>query len=155
MKKNIERKTKYNKSKKLVKLKKLLLKKRHGKLRLARLFVIINSTFLVLFIISCNSSYLFNVVCKWIFFSLFLISFIAFLYFIIGYVTIDNDLKLPLKRWIVNGLTIAYVVCCITFINLLYGPYPKFREWLITTAMETMNHQYLCKIFYSDSYNGC
>ena len=32
----------------------------------------------------------------------------------------------------------------------LYGPYPKFREWLITTAMTTMNHQYIAKIFYSD-----
>lgn len=33
---------------------------------------------------------------------------------------------------------------------LLYGPYPKFRHWLITTAMTTMNHQYLAKWFYSD-----
>ena len=33
---------------------------------------------------------------------------------------------------------------------LLYGPYPKFRNWLITTAMTTMNHQYLAKWFYSD-----
>ena len=33
---------------------------------------------------------------------------------------------------------------------LLYGPYPKFRNWLITTAMTTMNHQYLDKWFYSD-----
>ncbi len=33
---------------------------------------------------------------------------------------------------------------------LLYGPYPNFREWLITTAMTTMNHQYLAKWFYSD-----
>ncbi len=33
---------------------------------------------------------------------------------------------------------------------LLYGPYPNFREWLITTAMTTMNHQYLAKWFFSD-----
>lgn len=33
---------------------------------------------------------------------------------------------------------------------LLYGPYPNFREWLITTAMSTMNHQYLATLFYSD-----
>ena len=33
---------------------------------------------------------------------------------------------------------------------LLYGPNPKFRNWLITTAMTTMNHQYLAKWFYSD-----
>ena len=34
---------------------------------------------------------------------------------------------------------------------LLYGPLPKFRNWLITTAMTTMNHQYLATMFYSDS----
>ena len=33
---------------------------------------------------------------------------------------------------------------------LLYGPLPKFRNWLITTAMTTMNHQYLATAFYSD-----
>lgn len=33
---------------------------------------------------------------------------------------------------------------------LLYGPYNGFRNWLITTAMTTMNHQYLATIFYSD-----
>lgn len=33
---------------------------------------------------------------------------------------------------------------------LLYGPYRGFREWLITTAMTTMNHQYLATWFYSD-----
>lgn len=33
---------------------------------------------------------------------------------------------------------------------LLYGPYSKFRNWLITTAMTTMNHQYLATWFYSD-----
>lgn len=32
---------------------------------------------------------------------------------------------------------------------LLYGPYDGFRNWLITTAMTTMNHQYLATSFYS------
>ena len=34
---------------------------------------------------------------------------------------------------------------------LLYGPLPKFRDWLVTTAMTTMNHQYLATMFYSDA----
>lgn len=34
---------------------------------------------------------------------------------------------------------------------LMYGPYAGFRNWLITTAMTTMNHQYLATWFYSDS----
>lgn len=33
---------------------------------------------------------------------------------------------------------------------LLYGPYSGFRDFWITTAMTTMNHQYLAEIFYSD-----
>lgn len=35
-------------------------------------------------------------------------------------------------------------------IFLLYGPYNKFRNFLITTAMSTMSHQYLATWFYSD-----
>lgn len=34
---------------------------------------------------------------------------------------------------------------------LLYGPWSGFRNWLITTAMTTMNHQYLATWFYSDN----
>ena len=33
---------------------------------------------------------------------------------------------------------------------LLYGPYSGFREWLITTAMTTMTHQYFATWFYDD-----
>ena len=33
---------------------------------------------------------------------------------------------------------------------LLYGPISSFRNWYITTAMTTMNHQYLATWFYSD-----
>ena len=31
----------------------------------------------------------------------------------------------------------------------MYGPYNGFRDWYITTAMTTMNHQYLATWFYS------
>lgn len=33
---------------------------------------------------------------------------------------------------------------------LLYGPWHGFRDWLITTAMTTLNHQYFATWFYSD-----
>ena len=33
---------------------------------------------------------------------------------------------------------------------LLYGPYNGFRDWLITTAMTTMTHQWIAQIFYSE-----
>ncbi len=57
-----------------------------------------------------------------------------------------------LKLW--QKLVIT-VICIFMFLGsgfafLLYGPYPNFREWLITTAMTTMTHQYLAKWFYSD-----
>ncbi len=32
---------------------------------------------------------------------------------------------------------------------LLYGPYSGFRDWLITTAMTTMTHQWIAYVFYS------
>lgn len=37
----------------------------------------------------------------------------------------------------------------ITGLTLLYGPWKNFREWLITTAMTTMTHQYYATWFYS------
>ena len=33
---------------------------------------------------------------------------------------------------------------------LLYGPYNGFRDWLITTSMTTMTHQWIAKLFYDD-----
>ncbi len=40
-------------------------------------------------------------------------------------------------------------VIAITVLFLLYGPYNGFRDWLVTTAMGTMNHQYLATTFYN------
>ena len=38
----------------------------------------------------------------------------------------------------------------ITGLMLLYGPWSNFREWLITTAMTTMSHQYFATWFYDE-----
>lgn len=38
-------------------------------------------------------------------------------------------------------------IACLVF--LLYGPWNKFRDWYITSAMTTMNHQWLATMFYS------
>lgn len=38
----------------------------------------------------------------------------------------------------------------ITGLTLLYGPWRGFRDWLITTAMTTMTHQYFATWFYDD-----
>ena len=37
-----------------------------------------------------------------------------------------------------------------TVLFLLYGPISAFREWLVTTAMTTMTHQYFATWFYDD-----
>lgn len=65
---------------------------------------------------------------------------------------INNSENKKLKLW---QKVIIFIICIGVmfgsgFAFLLYGPYPNFREWLITTAMTTMNHQYLAKWFYSD-----
>ena len=38
----------------------------------------------------------------------------------------------------------------ITVLFLLYGPWNGFRNWLVTTAMTTMTHQYFATWFYDD-----
>lgn len=52
-----------------------------------------------------------------------------------------------------NVFTIILSICdviAITVLFLLYGPYSSFRDFLVTTAMSTMRHQYLAMVFYSD-----
>ena len=48
-----------------------------------------------------------------------------------------------------KGLKIFFIICCIlgiigcsVLLFILYGPWNGFRDWLITTAMTSMNHQY-------------
>ncbi len=51
-----------------------------------------------------------------------------------------------------NIFTIILSICdvlAIVILILLYGPSNGFRTWLVTTAMSTMNHQYLATTFYS------
>jgi len=58
--------------------------------------------------------------------------------------------KMRLWQKIVVGIICLFMVLGSGFAYLLYGPYSGFREWLITTAMTTMTHQYLATWFYSD-----
>lgn len=58
-----------------------------------------------------------------------------------------------MSKKIDNILTIILSFCdviAITVLFLLYGPYNGFRDWLVTTAMSTMHHQYLATTFYSE-----
>lgn len=62
--------------------------------------------------------------------------------------------KLKKKKKIFKKILITFITLIIlgisTFTFLLYGPINTFRDWLITTAMTTMSHQYLATCFYSD-----
>ena len=49
-----------------------------------------------------------------------------------------------------NVIIILFSLGLCTGLFLLYGPWHGFRDFWITTAMTTMNHQYLAKWFYSD-----
>lgn len=58
--------------------------------------------------------------------------------------------KLNKKKKILIGLSSFFITLIVGGLFLLYGPLPNFRNWLVTTAMTTMNHQYLAKMFYRD-----
>ena len=51
---------------------------------------------------------------------------------------------------------IIILVCIILILGIigglfiLYGPYDKFRVWLITTSMSTMKHQYIARWLYNE-----
>ena len=67
----------------------------------------------------------------------------------------NNNKKRKKKRSILKKIFITFIILC--FIGagclaaLLYGPNHEFRDWLITTAMTTMNHQWIAHLFYSDA----
>ncbi len=48
-------------------------------------------------------------------------------------------------------LAILIVIGASSLGILLYGPYSGFRDWLITTAMTTMTHQWIAYLFYDQA----
>lgn len=64
---------------------------------------------------------------------------------------IDNkDKKIIKIKNIFSTLFLLGSIGIFTFLVLLYGPWSNFRDWLITSAMTTMNHQYLATWFFDD-----
>lgn len=107
----------------------------------------------VLFIIGCNTKYLIRMP---FFIAICIINALLLISLIVGIVLFVKNRasnKRRLRKWlrvVMAIFMVIYVAGCVSFITLLYGPYEKFRTWLVTTAMGTMNHQYLCKWFYSN-----
>lgn len=107
----------------------------------------------VLFIIGCNTKYLLRLP---VFIGICIFNVLLLIGLVVGIILFIKNKeanKRRLRKWLKVIMTIfmvCYIVGCTAFITILYGPYDKFRTWLITTAMGTMNHQYLCKWFYSN-----
>ena len=56
--------------------------------------------------------------------------------------------KYKIRLWVF--VLAFFIILGSSFFTLLYGPWNTFRNWLITTAMTTMSHQYLATWFYDD-----
>ena len=67
---------------------------------------------------------------------------------------LQSEGKEPIKKQ--TGKKVLLVLIILAIIGtatggvLLYGPWAGFRDWLITTAMTTMSHQYFATWFYDD-----
>lgn len=128
---------------------KVNIKKRSWIILLISLFGILTTG--VLFVIGCFSNYLINKIAHIIVLVFLIIFVLLLIYSLFNY--INNFKRQNFKKWKVilfNILIGIYALGCSVFLVLLYGPNDNFREWLITTAMKTMNHQYYCKWFYNE-----
>lgn len=84
--------------------------------------------------------------CAIIFFAFILILFLIFILRLI----LKKKFK-PNTRKVLSSIFIIYYISFFIFLlTTLYGPYKGFKDWLITTAMVTMDHQKYCKWFYSE-----
>ena len=61
-----------------------------------------------------------------------------------------KEKKKSIKGKILKVILILFLLGAITGLTLLYGPWHGFRDWLITTAMTTLSHQWMATTFYSD-----
>ena len=115
------------------------------------LFILFTS--LVFFIIGCNSNYLVKDIFRRLALAITILAFLSLIYgiFLIKKYWYRKPFK-KLKMWLFSILVALYMIGCSSFLFILYGPYDGFRNWLITTAMSTMNHQYYCKWFYSNDF---
>ena len=58
--------------------------------------------------------------------------------------------KKNIAKKILLTLLILFVIGASSLGILLYGPYNGFRDWLITSAMTTMTHQWIAYLFYDE-----
>jgi len=59
-------------------------------------------------------------------------------------------MKMSKKRKVLIVFEVLFLLGVMTGMFLLYGPYSWLRDTLITSAMTTMNHQWIAKLVYND-----
>ena len=129
--------------------------KRVTGIKLILLSILLIPLFTYLYIISLNSDRLINSTLSIV---MLVLSIISVLIFLCGLIMVIFNKKIKtgkkVKLWfkIVMGIFLTgYVGVSSLVMVLLYGPNPAFRDWLVTTAMMTMEHQYLAEWFYDEN----
>lgn len=130
------------------------LKKKKLGFKLMILSILLIPGLQVLFIVGSNSKYLIRFPFYIIIIILILLLIGLLFYGLTLFMKNKEASKRKLKKWLKIVISIfmgLYIVGCMAFVILLYGPSNRFRTWYITTGMATMNHQYLVRWFYNDS----
>jgi len=127
------------------------------KKKLGRKFLILGLLFfpvlISFYIVSLNSNKLIPEALSLVLLILASFSFVMLITGIIFYFTGKDKLKKKFKKPLVAVLAIfftVYTVGGLGFVYKLYFATDSIKEWLITTAMTTMSHQYLATWFYDD-----
>ena len=106
-----------------------------------------------LYIVSLNSHKLINEVVA---VPVLVFAVFSFLLLISGIIAVIKNRKEQVKRLrigfriILNIFAFIYITGAVVVTSLLYLPSSNFKDWLIPTAMTTMNHQYFATWFYDD-----
>lgn len=129
----------------------LLPKKKLGRKFIA-LGIVLFPLFSCLYIVSIFSS---NLVSETLSIPVLILAVLGLLLIITGIVFVktgtDNPPRLKRRfRYALYLLALLYTVGGYALVGALYIPGTGFKDWLITTAMTTMNHQYLATWFYND-----
>ena len=125
--------------------------------RLGKKFIIFAIIFLPLlsslYIVSINSN---DLISEGLATPILILAVLSFLLLITGIVAVikhKDESTQRFKKWlriILNVFAFLYVIGGITITSLLYLPMSHFRDWLIPTAMTTLDHRHFATWFYDD-----
>ena len=127
-------------------------KKKKISSNIMRIMMLFIPALITLLIVGSHSNELITHTISIIIYLLLVITILIFIIALIIYVK-NYEVKIKKRSKVINILYYSfislYIVGCVSFLVLLYGPSVKFKDWLVTTAMATMNHKHYCTWFYS------